>query len=82
MAEDAVDKALERLEREGMPTADDPATIALRGRLEREHLVRYDEYRGAYVLTQTGRMRLAKRHARPATGATVTPLVRRKAGDS
>ncbi len=76
MRDDALDTALERVERDGVPLAMDPATVALRSRLVREHLVRFDDERGSYVLTQTGRQRLALRRTPAPPPGTVTPFRR------
>lgn len=80
MPDDALNAALERVDRDGdVSQAMDPTSFSLRDRMEREFLIRFDEDLWAYVLTQAGRQRLTDRHRpKPETG-TVTPFRRRTA---
>ncbi len=81
-AEDDLIAALERIDRHGdVSNGHDPASFALRERMEREHLARRDPYDDRLVLTLDGRRRIVRHRTRasePARGV-VTPFPR-KAG--
>lgn len=84
MSEDDLIKALERVDRHGdVSLGDDPASYAMRARMEREHLARRDPYDDRLILTLDGRRRLVRhktRSSEPARGV-VTLFPRSPAGD-
>ena len=79
-AETRLIEALERVDRDGdvgPADAHDPMTMALRHRALQSDLIRWDDDRARYVLTGTGRGRIA---ARGRAQASIVPFRRRDAG--
>ena len=71
MSEDPVIRALEHVERHGDVAPgrrQDPATVTMRARIQRENLAAYDHEWGRFVLTSTGRQRIARRRNPPRLG--------------
>lgn len=67
--EDRLIEALKKVDAHGDVAPDhvhDPVTMVLRQRAIRDDLMRWDDNRGHYVLTGTGRNRISARHRTPA----------------
>ena len=67
--EDRLVEALKKVDAHGDVAPDhvhDPMTMVLRQRAIQADLMRWDDYRGHYVLTGTGRSRISARHRSPA----------------